>query len=117
MTLLLQHRGRVSLFVIVEQIELWNKKRERRRCRDQANNALKAGRIQRSDSCQICGSREAALEMHHHSYAPGKGVQVIWTCRSCHLQADKLRAAREAGKPLEFEKLRWDGNLRMAGGN
>lgn len=52
----------------------------KKRARDIANTALKAGRINRTP-CEDCGS-PTGLQMHHEDYS--KPETVVWLCRSCH---------------------------------
>lgn len=52
-----------------------------RRAISKLDNAVLSGRIQRSDSCELC-DKEANTHGHHPDYR--KPLFVIWLCPKCH---------------------------------
>ncbi len=53
-------------------------------CRHKAIALRKSGKIKVYDFCQICGTTEMSLEMHHANY--DKPELVVFLCRPCHLK-------------------------------
>lgn len=49
--------------------------------------ALSEGSIERKEYCQICGTKDVALDGHHADY--DKPLEVIWVCKSCHTYIHK----------------------------
>ena len=49
--------------------------------RNAVNNAIRAGRLIRADSCFFCPQTHA-LHAHHHDYS--KPLDVFWLCPKCH---------------------------------
>ena len=70
--------------------ELFDWTRLKRKARDDLNNEVKAGRIEKPDVCQICGRPDDDLEGHHYSYV-SHPRKAIWLCLRCHKVADALR--------------------------
>lgn len=66
---------------------------EKRKAQQAANNALRAGQIERKPNCQRCGGNPP-LEMHHDDYA--KPLDVIWLCLECH-----AKTRRKGDAPIE----------------
>ena len=60
---------------------LTKEQRRKDNVRSHARVARKRGTL-KAIPCQICGDPE--VEMHHHDY--DKPLDVIWLCRSCHLE-------------------------------
>lgn len=57
---------------------------EKRKAREKLKIEVRAGRIKRSELCQICGKKNGRIEAHHHDYL--KPLDVIWVCAFCHRQ-------------------------------
>jgi hypothetical protein len=56
---------------------------ERHRAGSAVADALKSGKIQRQETCAMCGA--APTEAHHHrGYEKEHYLDVIWLCRRCH---------------------------------
>jgi hypothetical protein len=56
---------------------------EKIRARAAVSHALKAGKINRPDSCSLCG-KSCIPEAHHDSYEESQWLTVRWFCRQCH---------------------------------
>ena len=87
-----------------QQGTLFDWKTIRRKARDDLNNAIKAGKVERGSQCMICGL-SSKCEAHHFCYTTP--LDVSWLCPSCHVIADKQKGFREGRitvKPL----LDWD---------
>ena len=50
--------------------------------------ALRTGKIEKSDTCEVCGSKEN-IQGHHNDYNIPFGV--IWCCQKCHAELDNQR--------------------------
>ncbi len=61
-------------------------------------DAVRAGRLTRSSSCNWCG-REGRVEGHHHDYA--KPLEVTWICRSCHATHHANERSASTPQPIE----------------
>jgi len=46
------------------------------------NNAVRDGRLDKPESCQVCGCKPKKLEAHHHDYS--RHDYVTWVCTPCH---------------------------------
>jgi protein-arginine kinase activator protein McsA len=53
------------------------------RATNAVNNALRDGKIERPDACQLCGN-DAHLHAHHHDY--DKPLEIVWVCARCHMR-------------------------------
>lgn len=61
---------------------------EKIKARYAVSNAVRAGRLVKSDRCGDCG-KVGRVEAHHHAgYAPENRLVVHWLCRRCHKVAD-----------------------------
>lgn len=65
---------------------------DRRRASTAVNNAVRDGRLEKSDTCEACGATER-LHGHHHDYA--QPLSVTWLCPSCHHHVDNVRRNTE----------------------
>ncbi len=62
--------------------KLWRQRHpDRYRAQNAVNNALRDGKIDRSDACQKCGA-EKILHAHHADYS--RPLDVVWLCARCH---------------------------------
>lgn len=50
-------------------------------------NAVKAGRLTRAYSCEVCGLHRRKIQGHHPNY--NYPLQVIWCCVKCHRRLHK----------------------------
>ncbi len=89
----------------MEDSNLFDFEAERRRARDVVNNMEKGGKIVRSAFCWLCGAMTDTA-MHHPRYSKPRCVTHL--CAACHTIADRLRQARESGKPLELKQFDWE---------
>lgn len=53
-------------------------------------NAVRDGRIEKPDSCSICGADGTRIHGHHEDYA--KPLEVIWCCQKCHVAIHRENA-------------------------
>jgi hypothetical protein len=51
------------------------------KARNKLNNALRDGKIQKPERCDVC-RRKRKIEAHHNDYS--KPLEVIWMCFECH---------------------------------
>ncbi len=56
---------------------------ERSRAVNRVRYAVKTGKLKRPGECEVCG-RQGKVDGHHEDY--NKPLDVMWLCRSCHLQ-------------------------------
>lgn len=73
------------------KIAEYNKKRNNekpweREFADAVNNAVKRGRMIKSEFCIRRGCENAATVAHHPIYWKGYEYFVLWLCRSCHIE-------------------------------
>lgn len=59
-------------------------------CRSLLNNAVRDGRIERPDSCSVCGTK-GRIEAHHPDYE--QSLRVLWLCPLCHARQQRLETA------------------------
>ena len=73
--------------VIRRLVKAWRKRNpEKRKAWWTFSNAVRAGKIVAPEICSRCG--EAGLiDGHHPDY--DKPLEVIWLCRSCHVEAHR----------------------------
>ncbi len=62
---------------------------ERLRARQILYDAVKCGKIVHPERCEKCGQNETLPGSHHEDYRYPLAAQ--WLCRSCHLEADRLK--------------------------
>ncbi len=65
---------------------------DRYRAKIAVNNAVRDGRLKKSDTCEACGAT-GLLHGHHHDYA--QPLSVTWLCPSCHHHVDNVRRNAE----------------------
>ena len=78
-------------------------KRDKRRARDTLNNAIKAGKLERPATCDVCGER-GPVEAHHTDHAAA--LRVRWLCKRCHVSVEQA----EASYAMELLGLSTDDN-------
>ena len=61
-----------------------NKYPNKRKAHNAVNNAIRDGRLFKSEVCQCCGVKADKLEGHHESYEEDQWLNVIWLCDKCH---------------------------------
>ena len=49
------------------------------------NNAVRDGRLDKPDSCSVCGDKHDWIHGHHDDYS--KPLDVRWLCPPCHKEA------------------------------
>lgn len=60
----------------------WRKRNpEKRKAHKLLENAIKGGRLKKSDYCELC-DKDEQLHGHHHNYA--WPLLVTWICLACH---------------------------------
>ena len=64
---------------------------ERGAAHSAVRRALRAGLLVRPDNCAAC-RRVGKVEAHHFDYA--KPLDVVWFCKPCHIDADRVRSDR-----------------------
>ena len=71
----------------VKQIQASNKRHpDNFKARYIFTNALRAGKLVRPNACSKC-SKVGLVHGHHPDY--DKPLEVIWLCRSCHVEAHR----------------------------
>ena len=50
-------------------------------------NAVKRGRVEKPEECELCGDKPTRIEGHHHDYS--KPLDVVWLCKPCHMLEHK----------------------------
>lgn len=60
---------------------------EKQRARAKLNYAVRAGKIDKPDTCEHCNQKKSRIEGAHHDYT--KPFDVTWLCTPCHRQYDK----------------------------
>jgi len=58
-----------------------NKKTEKGKAREAVRNAVRYGKMQKSNTCEMCG-KQGTTQAHHEDYS--KPLDVIWVCTTCH---------------------------------
>lgn len=56
----------------------------RQKARQTFASAVRAGELQRPDTCDVCGSKHHRIAGHHDDY--DRPLDVMWLCSSCHLR-------------------------------
>lgn len=56
--------------------------------RKKVEHQIRYGRWERPTICMHCGLSSDRIEAHHEDYT--KPLSVVWLCKKCHTQADKL---------------------------
>jgi hypothetical protein len=83
---------------------------ERHRARVMLQNAIRRGEIIPKDFCERCSATDVRIESHHSSYEPGKELDVIYCCHSCHIILDNERRSREASEQNFYHENRCTDN-------
>lgn len=60
---------------------------DKQKARMMVKEAVRTGKLTRPTCCSKCDT-ETKIEGHHEDYT--KPLEVIWVCRSCHRELDKL---------------------------
>lgn len=78
------------------------------RCNVRVQNAIKAGKLVRPETCGECGKSGVVIEAAHSDYS--QPLQVRWLCRPCHRRWDRVQpkavghchaeVCSECGKPV-----------------
>lgn len=71
---------------ILKSEEITRKRRKEtgyEKAHSKVERAIKNGIFEKSNMCQLCGSKKA-IEAHHYDYS--KPLDVIWVCSACHKQ-------------------------------
>lgn len=70
---------------ILKHKRSWSEKNQhKRKAQHAAGNAIRDGKLTRSDRCEHCGTSEKKIQAHHWSYEPENWLDVIWLCTECH---------------------------------
>lgn len=64
---------------------------QKKRAADLVNNAVRDGRMQKSDNCEDCGRPYHRIEGHHEDYS--RPFDVRWLCKPCHSRRHLARSA------------------------
>jgi hypothetical protein len=56
--------------------------RAKKKTRWATMNAVRDGRLNKPDHCQVCGCAPSRIEAHHHDYK--RPDYVTWVCTPCH---------------------------------
>lgn len=71
-----------------------SERKKRTRITNQSNasravfDAIENGELVRPDVCPECGLSDYGIEAHHHKgYAKKYWLDIVWLCKSCHMQA------------------------------
>ena len=62
-------------------------------------DAVRRGRIQKPNCCEICGTEPGKMHLHAHHADYSKPLEVVWLCRLCHAKAG--RSGAWAASPAE----------------
>ncbi len=73
------------------------------RFRVMAYQAKKQGLIPESDHCNVCGTYDEDIDLHHYCYDPGWELIVLPCCRACHIRAHG--GSFKYSKPVGVEEL------------
>lgn len=68
--------------------------------------AVKSGKINKPEECQICKKKSDRIEGHHEDY--NKPLEVIWMCSYCHLyhhQSSRFHAERTSEKTSKEDAM------------
>ncbi len=68
---------------------------EKTRARTCLNRAISKGYIVKPSICTMCESKDKKLDGHHEDYS--KPLDVIWMCRKCHSDYEKVIKAMTLG--------------------
>lgn len=52
--------------------------------------ALKVGKIEKPDTCEVCHNPANIIQGHHNDYL--KPLDVIWCCQDCHVKIEVSHA-------------------------
>lgn len=70
---------------ILDTKKAWaERNREKRKAQWTCKNAVRDGKIIKSESCEHCGTSDKQIQGHHWSYEPEHWLDVIWLCAACH---------------------------------
>lgn len=87
-----QYRQENKDRLLVAQYERRRRKRKqltpKRKVWNAVYYAVRTGKIERPDRCEVCGEL-ANTQAHHEDYS--QPLDVVWVCQWCHVQRDKQR--------------------------
>lgn len=64
---------------------LWaDNHKEARKAHQFLNNEIRSGRVDKPDSCSVCGISGVRINGHHESYSTENWLDVKWVCTACH---------------------------------
>lgn len=84
-----------------------DRNQDKRRAQYTCKNAVRDGKLVKSESCEHCGTSEKQIQGHHWSYLPEHWLDVIWLCTSCHGKEHKRlnELGRDPDKLIEMENV------------
>ena len=65
---------------------------EKTKAHDILNHAVRAGKLERPDTCEDC-SKKRKVHGHHEDY--DKPLEVDWLCQACHIELHRLLREKE----------------------
>lgn len=78
---------------------------EKQKCHAAVARAVKAGKLNKPDRCERCGS-QANLEGHHEDYT--KPLDVIWLCSICHRSEHKEKPMQDLKLKTQLPAISFD---------
>ena len=66
---------------------------EKNRANKKVYKAIHCGKLVKPSTCSKCFVVSDSLEAHHEDYS--KPLDIVWVCKACHVEADKLRRLKD----------------------